>query len=316
LISAADILNAKILIVDDQKTGGDLLSEILVRAGHTAITCTTDPYQVCDLHRVHHYKVILLDMQMPGMDGFQVMKELSAIQEDDYVPVLAITVDPAYKVPALKAGAKDFICKPFEVEEVITRVRNMLEIRLLHEDARKAAATNEILAQQDPLTGLGNRRLLLKRISAALANARRNRNAMAVVYLDLDGFKQINDTLGHSAGDALLKIVARRLESVVREEDTVARVGGDEFIIALWQITNTTDVATVAEKLVEIVSRPYVIENHSVSVTTSAGVSIYPAHGEHVESLMKSADTALYEAKSAGKNAYRISRQTKLSAVS
>jgi diguanylate cyclase (GGDEF)-like protein len=133
---------------------------------------------------------------------------------------------------------------------------------------------------------------------------------MAVVYLDLDGFKQINDTLGHSAGDALLKIVAQRLESVVREEDTVARVGGDEFIIALWQITHTSDVATVAAKLVEIVSQPYVIENHSVTVTTSAGISIYPAHGEHVESLMRSADAALYEAKSAGKNAYRVSRPT------
>ena len=102
----------------------------------------------------------------------------------------------------------------------------------------------------------------------------------------------------------------------MREEDTVARVGGDEFIIALWQITDSADVSTVAQKLVDVVSRPYVIENHSVSVTTSAGVSIYPAHGQHVESLMKSADTALYEAKSSGKNAYRISRQTQLSAVS
>ena len=315
MISAAEILNAKVLIVDDQEVGAELLNEILTRAGYTDVTCTTNPYEVCELHRLNSYNVILLDMQMSGMNGFQVMKELNAIERDDYVPVLAITVESAYKVPALKAGAKDFICKPFEVEEVVTRVRNMLEIRLLHEDARKAAATNEILAQQDPLTGLGNRRLLIKRISAALANARRNQNAMAVVYLDLDGFKQINDTLGHNIGDALLKIVARRLESVVREEDTVARVGGDEFVIALWQITNSSDVATVAAKLVEIVSRPYVIENQTINVTASAGISIYPAHGEHVESLMKSADAALYEAKNAGKNAYRIS-QTTLSMVS
>ena len=315
MISAAEILNAKVLIVDDQEVGAELLNEILTRAGYTDVTCTTNPYEVCELHRLNSYNVILLDMQMSGMNGFQVMKELNAIERDDYVPVLAITVESAYKVPALKAGAKDFICKPFEVEEVVTRVRNMLEIRLLHEDARNAAATNEILAQQDPLTGLGNRRLLIKRISAALANARRNQNAMAVVYLDLDGFKQINDTLGHNIGDALLKIVARRLESVVREEDTVARVGGDEFVIALWQITNSSDVATVAAKLVEIVSRPYVIENQTINVTASAGISIYPAHGEHVESLMKSADAALYEAKNAGKNAYRIS-QTTLSMVS
>ena len=316
MISAAEILNAKVLIVDDQGVGALLLNEILARAGHTDVTCTTNPYEVCELHRTNHYKVILLDMQMSGLNGLQVIRDLNAIEEHDYVPVLAITVESAYKLPALKAGAKDIICKPFDVDEVVTRVRNMLEIRLLHEDARKAAATNEILAQQDPLTGLGNRRLLIKRISAALANARRNQNAMAVVYLDLDGFKQINDTLGHSAGDALLKIVAQRLESVVREEDTVARVGGDEFIIALWQITHTSDVATVAAKLVKIVSQPYVIENHSVTVTTSAGISIYPAHGEHVESLMRSADAALYEAKSAGKNAYRISRPTARSVLS
>ena len=315
MISAAEILNAKVLIVDDQEAGADLLNEILTRAGHTDVTCTTNPYEVCELHRMNHYKVILLDMQMSGMNGFQVMKDLNAIEEDDYVPVLAITVESAYKLPALKAGAKDLICRPFDVEEVLTRVRNMLEIRLLHEGARSAATTNEILAQQDPLTGLGNRRLLTKRISAALANARRNQNAMAVVYLDLDGFKQINDTLSHSAGDTLLKIVARRLESVVREEDTVARVGGDEFMIALWQVANASDVATVAVKLVEIVSQPYTIDDRRVAVTASAGVSIYPDHGEDADSLMKSADEALYEAKRAGKNAFRIAQKTAPSAA-
>jgi two-component system cell cycle response regulator len=315
MISATDILNAKILIVEDQESGARSLKEILEQAGHTDVTYTTKPYEVCELHRTHHYKVILLDLQMPGMNGFQLMKDLNAIESDDYVPVLAITVESAYKLPAIKAGAKDCICKPFDVEEVLTRVRNMLEIRLLHEGARNAAITNEILAQQDPLTGLGNRRLLTKRISAALANARRNKNAMAVVYLDLDGFKQINDTSGHSVGDDVLKIVARRLESVVREEDTVARVGGDEFMIALWQVANANDIATVTAKLVEIVSQPYLIEERRVTVTTSAGVGIYPGHGEDADSLMKSADAALYEAKRAGKNAFRISQQPALSAV-
>ena len=165
----------------------------------------------------------------------------------------------------------------------------------------------EILAQQDPLTGLGNRRLLTKRISAAIANARRNESAMAVVYLDLDGFKYINDNSGHDAGDAVLKIVARRLESIVREEDTVARVGGDEFMVALWHVANVNDVMTVTAKLVELISLPYVINNRSFKITTSAGIGIYPGHGENADSLMKSADAALYEAKHAGKNMFRIS---------
>jgi diguanylate cyclase (GGDEF)-like protein len=306
MISTAEILNAKVLIVDDQEDGACLLKTILAGAGHTDVTYTTNPSEVCALHRLNHYKVILLDLQMPGMNGFEVMQHLNAIEADDYVPILAITAESAYKVPALKAGAKDFISKPFDMEEVLTRVRNMLEIRLLHEMARCAVTTNEMLADQDPLTGLGNRRLLTKRISAALANARRNKNAMAVVYLDLDGFKQINDTLGHSTGDELLKTVARRLESVVREEDTVARVGGDEFMIALWQVSNAIDVVKVAAKLIEIVSQPYVVGNDQFTVTTSAGVSIFPAHGDCADELMKSADAALYEAKRAGKNAYRV----------
>ena len=308
MISATQILKAKVLIVDDQAAGARSLKEMLEQAGHSDVTHTTNLGEVCELHRTNQYKAILLDLEMLGSTGFQVMKDLNAIESDDYVPVLAITEESAYKLPALKAGAKDLICKPFDVEEVLTRVRNMLEIRLLHEGARSAATTNEILAQQDPLTGLGNRRLLTKRISAALANARRHQNAMAVVYLDLDGFKEINDTLGHSTGDTLLKIVARRLESVVREEDTVARVGGDEFMIALWQVANASDVATVAAKLVEIVSQPYAIDDHRVAVTTSAGVGIYPDHGENADSLMKSADDALYEAKRAGKNTFRIAQ--------
>ena len=308
MIDATDILNAKVLIVDDQELGARSLKEMLTEAGHTNVTYTTNPYEVCELYRTNRYKLILLDLQMPGMNGFQVMKDLNAIELDGYVPVLAITAEPAYKLHALKAGAKDFISKPFDAEEVLTRVRNMLEIRLLHEDARSAATTLEVLAQQDPLTGLGNRRLLTKRISAALANARRNKSAMAVVYLDLDGFKQINDTSGHAVGDALLKLVAQRLESVVREEDMVARVGGDEFMIALWHVENVSDVAKVAAKLVEIVSLPYFIEERSVTVTTSAGVGIYPVNGEDADTLIKSADSALYEAKRADKNTFRISQ--------
>src|SRR5258706_10088291 len=310
MISATDIRNAKVLIVDGQESGAGLLRKMLEQAGHTDVTSTTNPVEVCELYRANQYKAILLNLQMSGMNAFQLMKDLNAIEPDDYVPVIAITDKSAYKLPALKAGAKDCICKPFDVEEVLTRVRNMLEIRLLHEGFRSAATTNEILAQQDPLTGLGNRRLLTKRISAALANARRNKNAMAVVYLDLDGFKQINDTAGHSVGDALLKIVARRLESVVREEDTVARVGGDEFMIALWQVANAGDIATVTAKLIEAVSQPCVIQDRRVTVTTSAGVAVYPGHGQDAAALVESAELPLYEAKRAGKNAFRISQQT------
>jgi two-component system cell cycle response regulator len=307
VISASDILNAKILVVDDQAMSARILAEMLREAGYTQVTQTTDPFQVCALHREHDYTLILLDLEMPGMNGFQVMKALNAVERQGYTPILAVTAEPAFKLHALKAGAKDFISKPFDVDEALMRIRNMLEIRLLHEDARSAATTLEILAQQDPLTGLANRRLLSKRISAAVANARRTKSAMALIYLDLDGFKAVNDNFGHGMGDALLVLVARRLESVVREEDTVARVGGDEFMIALWHVANAADVAVVASKVVEVISQPYYIEEQALLITTSVGVSVYPTNGEDSDTLMNSADKALYAAKHAGKNVFRIS---------
>ena len=164
----------------------------------------------------------------------------------------------------------------------------------------------ESLALNDPLTGLANRRLLADRMEMALVHARRNKSAMAVVYLDLDGFKQINDTLGHGVGDALLKMAAERLVATVRAEDTVARLGGDEFILALWHVSGIDYAATAALRAIEAVSKPYDIEGNTVSITISAGVSIYPVHGDNADTLMKSADLALYEAKAAGRNAYRI----------
>ena len=223
--------------------------------------------------------------------------------------MLVITAQPAHKLRALQGGAKDFISKPFDLAEVLMRVHNMLEVRLLQEAARSHGEMLESLALRDPLTGLANRRLLAERMSMAMGHARRNTSAMAVVYLDLDGFKQINNTLGHAAGDALLKMVAERLVATVREEDTVARLGGDEFIIALWHLGGIDGAATVASKVIDIVSQPYAIEGQTVSITTSAGVGIYPVHGEDADTLMKSADLALYEAKRLGKNAYRISER-------
>jgi diguanylate cyclase (GGDEF)-like protein len=304
------ILNARILIVDDQKANVRLLERILSGAGYACIASTMDPREVCELHRKNRYDLILLDLEMPGMDGFQVMEGLKEIETDDYLPVLAVTVQPAHKLRALQGGAKDFISKPFDLAEVLMRVHNMLEVRLLHEAARDHGKMLESLALKDPLTGLANRRLLADRISMAVAHARRHKSTMAVVCLDLDGFKQINDTLGHGTGDVLLKMVAGRLVATVREEDTVARLGGDEFIIGLWHISSTDFAATVALRVIEAVSQPYDIEGHTVSITTSAGVGLYPVHGEDADTLMKSADLALYEAKRAGKNAYRISERT------
>ena len=132
-----DILKAKILIVDDQQANVVLLERTLSGAGYVRVTSTLDPSAVCGLHAEHRYDLIVLDLQMPGMDGFQVMEGLKPIEKDGYLPVLVITAEPGHKLRALRSGAKDFISKPFEVAEVLTRVHNMLEVRLLHVAIRR-----------------------------------------------------------------------------------------------------------------------------------------------------------------------------------
>jgi two-component system cell cycle response regulator len=316
MISSSDILHGKVLIVDNQEASVLLLQKLLRAAGYVAVTSTMDPGEVCALHAKNGYDVILLDVEMPDMDGFQVMEGLKKIETEGYLPVLAVTAQPAHKLRALQSGAKDFISKPFDLAEVLMRVHNMLEVRLLHEATRNHGKMLEALALTDPLTGLANRRLLAERLSTAIVHARRNNSTMAVVYLDLDGFKQINNTLGHGAGDLLLKMVAARLTATVREEDTVARLGGDEFVIMLWHITSPDDATTVVLKVIQAVTQPYVLDGQTVRVTTSAGIGVYPIHGEDADTLMKCADLAMYEAKRAGKNAYRIAGPVSASAQS
>ena len=144
MINHQEILNARILIVDDQCANVLLLEELLRDVGYTDVTSTMDPYAVCEMHRTHHYDLILLDLLMPGMDGFQVMEGLRKIEVGSYLPVLVITAQPEHKLRALTCGAKDFVAKPFDLIEVQTRIRNMLEVRLLY---RKLADHNKLLEQ-------------------------------------------------------------------------------------------------------------------------------------------------------------------------
>jgi serine phosphatase RsbU (regulator of sigma subunit) len=136
MVSSADILNARILVVDDKETNVRLIEGMLRVAGYTSIQSTTNPNEVCELHRKNRYGLILLDLQMPGMDGFQVMEGLKEIEEDGYLPVLVVTALPAHRLRALQAGAKDFVSKPFDLAELRARVHNILEVRLLHLETR------------------------------------------------------------------------------------------------------------------------------------------------------------------------------------
>ncbi|PIQ97653.1 MAG: hypothetical protein COV67_03155 [Nitrospinae bacterium CG11_big_fil_rev_8_21_14_0_20_56_8] len=164
------------------------------------------------------------------------------------------------------------------------------------------------MAYHDALTGLPNRVLLNDRLSMALAQAQRNNRMMAILYVDFDGFKSINDTYGHNIGDLLLQGVADRFRKTVRKEDTVARLGGDEFILLMPVIHSTKDAASLARKLIENTRPPIQCENHSLGITLSIGISIFPQDGDDTKTLLKAADDALYVAKSSGRDQFQFSR--------
>ncbi|BCR05956.1 hypothetical protein DESUT3_30250 [Desulfuromonas versatilis] len=162
------------------------------------------------------------------------------------------------------------------------------------------------LAYYDLLTGLPNRLLLQDRLGQALAQAKREREMLAVLFLDLDRFKIINDTLGHAAGDRLLKTVAERLNACVRKSDTVARLGGDEFVVILPAVGHTEDPTLIAEKILHTLSRPFHLEGQKLFTSTSIGIAMYPADGPDAEALVKNADLAMYQAKEEGRNTFRF----------
>jgi len=172
---------------------------------------------------------------------------------------------------------------------------------------RKAAEKQiQFLAYYDALTGLPNRTLLQDRLSKALAGARRRKDKVALLFLDLDGFKTINDSLGHSVGDLVLQEVAERLKRFAREQDTVARVGGDEFLIVLTAVKDAADAAVAAERLMHAMTVELVIQGRSLSISCSIGIGIFPEHGTDGETLIKNADAAMYCAKESGCNSFRF----------
>jgi diguanylate cyclase (GGDEF)-like protein/PAS domain S-box-containing protein len=439
VINAAMILASRILIVDDQPANVQLLEMMLVQSGYHCVTSTTDPTAVCALHLEHQYDLILLDLHMPGMDGLEVMAELNKVETDNYLSVLVITAQPSQKLQALQAGAKDFIGKPFDRSEVLTRIHNMLEVRLLHNETRtygkkmeedvlertvelrrseemfrqlaanipealwirdvekktiqyvnaaweKLCGLNVIagesvdkiyqaihpadlnwvtherrkapsahvsseyrlvrpdrtvrwvnartfpianpagnspwiveiiedvtqrreaqqqllhLARHDPLTGLPNRTLLYEALKEAILTAHKDGWAVSLLLIDIDYFKNVNDTLGHSIGDALLREFSDRLAKCVRPGDTVGRLGGDEFAVIVLTPRESRGATEVAERIKTALQAPLVLDYQDIQVTASIGIASYPMDTEDFDGLIRYADAAMYEAKASGRD--------------
>jgi diguanylate cyclase (GGDEF)-like protein/PAS domain S-box-containing protein len=220
-----------------------------------------------------------------------------------------------YAISEAAYAADDVAGLNRRVDAIIASLPGAPDAELKHYAAAQVSLATERLRTQaqlrhmalnDPLTGLPKRELFDDRLDSALARARRDQTQVAVLYLDLDHFKQVNDTLGHSAGDALLQEVALRMTACVRESDTVGRIGGDEFLVLQHSVHVPTDTALVAEKIRQSVAQPFILDGHTVTVAPSIGIACYPAHGADGPRLIQRADEAMYEAKKAGGNQFRF----------
>lgn len=285
----------------------------------TFCTCAEDAvHAVRDANADDYpFNVIFLDMRMPpGPDGVWAATRIRELdQRVDIVVVTAYSeIDPeeiTRRVPPM--GSLFYLQKPFHVHE-IRQIASALGSRRQAEDRIRH------LAYFDDITGLPNRVFYKECLDRALGLANRNKRNLALLYLDLDNFKRINDTLGHSLGDLLLREVSKRLLLTVRTTDTIihghhnggsdtmnlARLGGDEFSILLWEITRATDAGLVARRVLDTLEQPLDLAGHEVTVTASIGIAVYPEDGRDAETLLKSADMAMYFAKREGRNAFQF----------
>lgn len=307
------IKQAIILLVDDDESNLKLLEAMLFSNDYVVRSATGGREALASVEE-QLPDLILLDIMMPDIDGFEVMRRLKASPRTCLIPIILITAlkDRDLRIKSLDEGGTEFLSKPVERAELLIRVKNVLKVKEYQDFLLSHNATLDEriqwLAHFDALTGLPNRALINDRANFAIRMARRRHVQLAIMYLDLDHFKNVNDSLGHDIGDKLLKKMAECLKSLVREQDTLSRQGGDEFILVLPD-TNANGAARLAERLLEAVAQRFQVDQYVLSITTSIGISMFPDNGEDFESLCKNADIAMYRAKSDGRNSYQFFTQ-------
>jgi diguanylate cyclase (GGDEF)-like protein len=282
---------ALVLLVDDDRSTRAALRYALQRGGFRIEEAADGAQALALLDRIDP-DVILMDALMPVMDGFTACAKLQEMPAGKNIPVLMITaLEDNHSIErAFAAGASDYIPKPIHLAVVNQRVKRVVE-------ATRAQRHVRHLAYNDTLTGLPNRAMFTDYLNRFIKRASESGQALAVLFLDLDRFKFVNDTLGHEIGDRLLKSVARRLKHCVRSNDCVARLGGDEFTIILDDLPNSGIAANTAQKVCRALSTPFEIDSHDIFVSASIGISLFPGDGNDVSTLLRHADTAMYRAK-------------------
>ena len=251
--------------------------------------------------------IILLDLGLPDVQGLDAVRHARALAPRLPLVVMTGLDDEAIAGQALHEGAQDYIIKgQVDMRGRSRALRYAVERKAMEDKARDLSQQIEHAALHDHLTGLPNRTLLNDRIDQAIAKASRHKSKLAILFLDLDRFKHINDSLGHPTGDKLLRSVAERLLNCVRDTDTVCRLGGDEFVVLLSDVVTADDAATSTARILAAMAQVHAINGHDLYITASVGISIYPDDGKTAETLMKNADTAMYQAKVLGKDTFQF----------
>ena len=288
-----------ILVADDDRAMRFALNDVLQEDGYRIELASTG-VQALNICERQMPDLILMDAMMPEMDGFTACARVRELPEGMHTPILIVTaLDDEQSIDlAFSAGATDYIPKPVHFAVLRQRVARLL-------DAIRAEENLNRLAYQDVLTDLPNRAQFMERLTEVLNRPGGEQTHHAVLFLDLDRFKLINDTMGHGIGDLLLKAVAERLKGCVRSDDLVSRFGGDEFTVLLENIASFHVAAAVAEKICRAISKHYVFMERELYISSSIGISLYPVDGADSGMLIKNADISMYRAKEQG-NCYRF----------
>ncbi len=291
-----------ILMVDDEPTTIEVIEAILESDGCESFLGITDSTKALAAIAREQPDLLLLDLLMPEVGGMEILGAMRADASLEHVPVIILTSssDAETKLRALELGATDFLAKPVDPSELVLRVRNTLA----------AKAYQDRLANFDALTGLPNRRLFIERLDRALRQARRDTQQCGVLVINLDRFKQINDTLGSGVGDALLEAVAARLEKSANDADgwsgdtggSLSRSGGDEFLMLVSGLASGEEASRAAQELLSSLSEPFSLAGHDLFISCSIGISLYPGDGTSVEALLANAGSAMSHAKRRGGN--------------
>ncbi len=299
-----------IMLVDDEPVMLEIVQALLEEEGYRRFITVNDSTGALDKLVAHNPDILLLDLDMPQVNGFQILESLR--QQDDFIhlPVIILTAseNPDNKLKALELGATDFLSKPVDPSELALRVRNTLT----------AKAYQDHLANYDRLTGLPNRKLFLDQLNKGISQAKRDDRSLVLLDIGLDQFSNINETLGVQHGDQILKTVANRLTRVLRSSDIVGsdsdsiqlentgRTGGDEFTIVLYGTNSVENASSVTSRVLAEIKRPLQVDDNDAHLTASIGIAVAPVDGDDANTLFRHAVSAKEFAKSQGRDRYQF----------